>query len=537
MTTPVLPQTRPPAPAGGAPPCRVSAHTLVQAFADGAAAAPDRTALTADGESLSYRRLDAWSGAVRDLLRGHGIGRGDRVALRLPPGAAAIAAILGVLRSGAAYVPLDIRNPEARNALILEDAQVAAFLGDPAGEPHDDVLNVGSDQIAALRETPPPPPAAPVPVPHPEDTAYIIYTSGTTGRPKGVPIHHGAATALLSGATRRFSLSGDDVWVLFHSLAFDVAVWEMWGALATGGRLVVLPHWATRSPDECLRTVREERVTVLGQTPTAFATFADAALRADADLPDLRYVVFAGEKLVPDTLRAWTDRYGLRSPVLVNMYGITETTVHSTYHEVTEADLADGASVVGHPLPGFSHRVVTADGEEARPGEQGVLWLAGPQVSKGYLNREALNAERFALLVSPEDGRERRYYRSGDLVSRRADGALVYHGREDHQVKLRGHRIELSDIEAAVRAHPRVADAVVWVRGFGPGDDRLVCAYTASDGDEVPAKELRSRLKGSLPSYMWPAGYRLLPHMPRTVNGKLDRDAVSRLWEQRGNRR
>ncbi|MBB2911043.1 amino acid adenylation domain-containing protein [Streptosporangium becharense] len=566
---------------------RGPSRTLVEIFAGTVAEHAGDTALTADGDSFSYRRLDDWSRAVGAELRSHGVRRGDRVALRMPPGAEAVAAILGILKAGAAYVPLDVHNPPSRNRFVVGDSGVTAFVGDPDGclpgdasrstlrEADDgtvrgtagDVLPdaarptapgaagipvIGRERVATLRDAPVAAPAGSDradPPPGPDDTAYVIYTSGTTGRPKGVPIHHGAVAALLAAAAQRFSFSAADRWLLFHSVAFDVSVWEMWGAFSTGGRLVVLPHWTARSPEGCLRVIAEMGISVLNQTPTAFGSLAAAALRENADLPSLRYVVFAGEKLLPGKIRPWAERFGLARPTLVNMYGITETTVHSTFHEVTGADLEGDVSVVGRPLPGFAHRVITSDGRDAEPGEQGVLWLAGPQVSRGYLNRPELDAERFADMPAPGGGPDLRYYRSGDLVSPTAGGDLVYHGREDLQVKLRGYRIELSDIETAVQSHDLVADAVVWVREFQPGDERLVCAYVpagptagttagagtgaeAGTGTAVDARVLRDHVKNLLPSYMRPAGYRPLPQLPRTVNGKVNRDEVARKWEE-----
>jgi amino acid adenylation domain-containing protein len=531
--TPTAPAETRPAPAGSSAGTGAQApRTLVTAFLRSVAARPEAAALVADGRTYTYRQLDTWSSALSGLLREHGVRRGDRVALRAAPGAEALVTMLAVLRTGAAYVPLDIRNPPARNAFVLADSGVVALVGDPGEAPAGDgVAVVAEEEVSALRDAPASP--APDEPCDPQDTAYVIYTSGTTGRPKGVPVHHGAVTALLDGAARHFVLSAEDRWLLFHSLAFDVSVWEIWGAFSTGARLVVLPHWSARSPRECLRVIAEQRVTVLGQTPTAFASLAAVALQEDTPLPDLRYVVFAGEKLLPATLRPWTERHGLAQPVLVNMYGITETTVHSTYHEVTAADIDGDASVIGHPLPGFHHRVLTGEGRDALPGEQGVLWLAGPQVSKGYVNRPDLTAERFRALRSA-DGTTRVHYRSGDLVEPRQDGALVYHGREDLQVKLRGHRIELSDIEAAVRSHEGVLDAVVWVRRYGPDDERLVAAYATRPQDgPVAARALRDHVKRLLPAYMRPAAYRHLPRLPHTVNGKLDRAATARLWEER----
>ncbi|WP_019855913.1 amino acid adenylation domain-containing protein [Actinopolyspora mortivallis] len=503
--------------------------TLVETFARAVARYGSGIAVVTEEESLSYRRLDSWSRALGATLRAHGIGHGDRVALRMSPGAEAIAAMLAILRVGACYVPLDVRNPPSRNAFIVEDSRAVALVGTSDGCAEErDLLVVDEARVTELRQGPAPSDTEEAP-PSPEDTAYVVYTSGTTGTPKGVPIHHGAVTALLSGAAEKFAFSVGERWLLFHSIAFDVSVWEIWGAFHTSGTLVIIPYRTTRSPEECLRAVRERGISVLTQTPTAFGTFSTAALRSEADLPELRYVVFAGEKLVPSALLPWARRFGLDRPALVNMYGITETTVHSTFHELGWEDVNDTTSVIGRVLPGFDHRVITPEGREAATGEQGVLWLAGPQVSHGYLNRPELNAERFRVMRSPRDGGEYRYYRSGDVVSPREDGGLVYHGREDLQVKLRGHRIELTDIEAAVRSHESVTDAVVWVREYGPEDSRLVCAYTAEGA--VSTRTLREHVKKCLPSYMWPASYRRMSEFPRTLNGKLDRDTVIHRWE------
>ena len=466
------------------------------------------------------------------------------MALRLPPGAPALAAMVGVLRLGAAYVPLDIRNPPARNQFILADSRAAALVGDPQGLSGYPGPLVSAEHVTALRDHEDPAgdavPTADLPRPRAQDVAYVIYTSGTTGRPKGVPVRHGNVTALFAATSDLFSFSPDDRWLLFHSMAFDFSVWEIWGALSTGAELVVLPYWTARSPAATARLLRDREITVLNQTPTAFGALTAAVLAERIDLPELRYVIFGGEKLTPAVLRDWAKRFGLAQPRLVNMYGITETTVHATFHRVTEDDLTAEESVIGRPLPGFTCRVVTDDGRDAAVGEEGELWLAGPQVTEGYLNRPELTAERFTTGPAPGGGAPSpRYYRSGDLVSRRAGGDLVYRGRADLQVKLRGHRIELSDVEAAVRAHPDVVDAVVWAQEFGPGDSRLVCAYTAGGGREGAGPEvraLRAHVKSALPSYMHPAHYLALPELPRTINGKVDRAAVARAFTERRGR-
>lgn len=509
--------------------------TLVGAFTEAAAANPDGAALADADQVFTYRQLDAWSDAVGELLHTRGVRRGDWVALRLPASAEAIAAMLGILKAGAAYVPLDMRNPSARNQFIVEDARTTAFIGDPDGCAVNDAAVIDEEDVAKLWQARPQPRTEPVPAP--EDDAYVIYTSGTTGRPKGVPVTHGNAAALLAATSGLFSFSSADRWLLFHSIAFDFSVWEIWGALSTGARLVVVPQWTARKPEECARFVRDQRITVLNQTPTAFTALATAVLHHDIALPHLRYIIFCGEKLTPAALRPWADRFGLKQPALVNTYGITETTVLTTFHEMTEKDLAQEASPIGRPLPGFTARVVTEDGRDAAPGEEGELWLAGPQVVEGYLNLPDLTARRFPLLTGPQ-GSAVRHYRSGDLVSTGPDGVLIYHGRIDLQVKLRGHRIELSDVEAAVRSHSAVVDAVVWVHEFKPGDQRLVCAYTAADGATPDVRELRAHVRTRLPAYMHPAGYQRLPtaHLPRTINGKVDRAEVVRIWETERNR-
>ncbi len=514
-----------PGPAAGA--------DLVSRFGRSADAWPGRIALSADDAVFSYAELDRWSDAVAGLLSAGGVTRGDRVVLRMPPGAASVAAVLGVLKCGAAYVPVDVRHPVDRREFIARDSGARALVGSWGEGPLPATIGAVVTEAAVTGALASGGPGArPAGGPGADDIAYVIYTSGTTGEPKGVPIRHRHVRALLDGASRVFDFSHEDRWLLFHSFAFDFSVWEMWGALETGAELVVLPQWAARSPRRCLELITGRGISVLNQTPTAFASLAAAAAGADADLPGLRYVVFGGERLSPPALRDWAKRYGLARPRLVNGYGITETTVFTTFHEVTEEDLAGDASVIGEPLPGFSLRVVDGAGREVPAGVTGELWLAGPQVADGYLNRPELTVARFPRTPDPATGRPVRHYRSGDLVSRAAGGALVYEGRADLQVKLRGYRIELSDIETVVRRHEAVLDAVVTVQRFKAGDDRLVCAYRTRAGTAVDAGELRRHVKQSLPSYMRPARYLRLTELPRTVNGKVDRAAVARIWRE-----
>lgn len=449
------------------------------------------------------------------------------------PGADAVAAMIGILKAGAAYVPLDVRHPPDRKNFIIADSEATAIIGDPGEDIADTTITtvITTARIAGLADRAEPATSGVAPYPHAD--AYVIYTSGTTGAPKGVPVRHDHAAALFTASRAVFAFNECDRWLLFHSIAFDFSVWEIWGALTTGAELVVLPHWAARSPDKYLGVIADEGITVLNQTPTAFTTLAEAALRSGRDLTALRYVIFGGEKLAPATLRPWAKRYGLESPRLVNGYGITETTVFTTFHEVGEEDLDSDRSVIGTALPGFRLRVADESGREVPDGETGELWLAGPQVTEGYLKRPDLTSEKYVTVDSPETGDAVHYYRSGDLVHRLPDGSLSYIGRADLQVKLRGYRIELSDIEAAVRRHEGVLDAVVHVRQFKAGDDRLVCAFVARDEAQAPtASDLRTHIKDLLPAYMHPARYLRLPELPSTVNGKVDRAAVARSWNE-----
>ncbi|WP_399095661.1 amino acid adenylation domain-containing protein [Streptomyces sp. BBFR2] len=499
---------------------------------------PDHVAVRVNDDAISYADLQNWSLRIADHLRDHGVSRGARVALRLPAGMTAIAALLGILRVGAAYVPLDVRNPPARNTFIVADSQAAALIGDIEGL-EEFAGPILTEAAATALRTASNLPDREIPdavFPEKEDTAYIIYTSGTTGKPKGVPVRHASAVALFDATRKLFDFSSSDRWLLFHSMAFDFSVWEIWGALTTGAELVVLPYWTARVPAETARFVRDNGITVLNQTPTAFGALASATHEAGINLPDLRYVIFGGEKFTPSLVQSWAKEHGLEKPCLVNMYGITETTVHATFHQLVPEDLLSDESVIGNPLPGFSYKVVAEDGSEVAPGETGELLLAGPQVSHGYLNRPELTAQRFTLETN-EEGRpeERRFYHSGDLVASRPDGSLVYHGRADLQVKLRGHRIELSDVESAVRSNPNIADAVVWVREYGPTDSRLVCAYTvtADRTSEITTRGIREFIRSALPSYMHPSRYLELPDIPLTINGKADRAAVARVFEER----
>jgi amino acid adenylation domain-containing protein len=353
---------------------------------------------------------------------------------------------------------------------------------------------------------------------HPDQLAYVIYTSGSTGRPKGVGVTHANIARLLDATADWYSFGTDDVWSLFHSHAFDFSVWELFGALAHGGRLVVVPYWTARHSEAFVDLLRREEVTVLNQTPSAFEPLMAAEQASGTPVESLRAVIFGGEKLEPTRLADWLGWRGEKAPRLINMYGITETTVHVSYRPLTFADTQGAArSLIGAPIPDLSLQILDGGLHPVPEGGIGEIYVGGAGLARGYLGRPALTAERF--VPDPHGVPGSRLYRSGDLARRLSDD-VEYLGRGDQQVKLRGHRIELGEIEAQLLAADGVrAAAVLAVAG------RLV-AYVVGDAD---AEVLRTGLSEALPSYMVPSGFVPVETLPLTVNGKLDRAALAAL--------
>ncbi|HWJ49520.1 MAG TPA: non-ribosomal peptide synthetase, partial [Solirubrobacteraceae bacterium] len=366
----------------------------------------------------------------------------------------------------------------------------------------------------------------------PASLAYVIYTSGSTGRPKGVQVEHRQIARLFSATEEWYGFGPRDVWILVHSYAFDVSVWELWGALAHGGQLVVSPVWTTRSPEGLAELVASRGVTVLNATPSLFTSVQDELLRHASELA-VRVVVFAGEALRPPTLRPWFDRYGDEGPTLVNMYGITETTVHVTYRPLRASDCERETSPVGVPIPDLSVYVLDDKGTPVPGGVAGELYVGGAGVTRGYLNRPELTAERF--IENPFGSG--RLYRSGDIAARLADGQLEFRGRIDDQVKIRGFRIELGEIEGAIREYPGVTDCAAVAIDVAPGDKRLAAYVVPGSAGAVTADDLHegllAHLRQQLPGYMVPAAVTVLERIPLTRNGKIDRRALpSPIWER-----
>ncbi|MEU1802419.1 amino acid adenylation domain-containing protein [Streptomyces sp. NPDC019937] len=506
--------------------------TLPALFEAQAAARPDAPALTDGEHTLTYRQVNERANRLARLLMARGAGPGRLVALALPRGAGLVTAVLAVLKSGAGYLPLDPATPPERVRQVLGEADPPLAVG-TAGTaallpPVRDRLLLDDPEVAAALATGPA--GDPGRCTDPRTTAYVIHTSGSTGTPKGVVVTHDNVVRLLDTTDERFGFGPGDVHALFHSYAFDVSVWELWAALGRGGRLVVVPHTVSRSPRDLWRLLVRERVTALCQTPSAFYQLAEAAagMERETGAPPghaLRVVVFAGEALDPRRVRAWYPEGpgAPGSPRLVNMYGITETTVHSTYAELT--DPADTRGAIGEPLADLRLHLLDHALRPVPPGCPGEIHLSGPGVARGYLGRPALTATRF--VADPFGPPGARMYRSGDLARRWPDGTLEYLGRTDHQVKIRGFRIEPGEIEAVLERHPDVARAAVLALPAENSGARLV-AYAVPAAEDTPLDPaaLRHHMAAHLPGYMVPGFVVPIARLPLTRNGKLDRHAL-----------
>ncbi len=506
------------------------AASLGEAFQRVAHRYPANVAVDDGRERLTYAELDSRSAALAGKISAHGAGPGQLVGVLVDRSAQAMIAILGVLRAGAAYVPLDPAYPADRLQYMVSDSGVDLLVGDPkvAADCGLTGIQVISPRAGAGAEV------RPVPLPNPvqrDDSAYVIYTSGSTGQPKGCVVSHGNALSLLESSLPLFEFGPLDRWSVFHSFCFDFSVWEMWGALATGATAVCVPQERARSTEDFLDFVRDERITVLNQVPSAFRALA-VLHGDDAGRPlSLRYVIFGGESIDLDVVRDFSWSGPGPAPVMVNMYGITEITVHATIKFLTDEDYQGSCtSPIGEALPHLSIEVRDDNLALVPPGTAGEMWVSGAGVATGYLNRPELTAERFVSFDS-EDG-PRRAYRTGDLARTLPDGQLEYLGRNDQQVKIRGFRIELNEIESALRSHPLVSDvAVTAVLRESTGQMLLACVVpTQPDIALKPLTvTLRGHLLGLLPRHMVPDRFRVIAELPFTPSGKLDRRALALL--------
>ena len=506
---------------------------LQQLFEEQVARTPHGVAVTEGGRSITYANLNARANQLARCLRDKGVVPDQLVGICAERTLEMVIGLLAILKAGGAYVPLDPNYPADRLEYMLEDAvpkvlvvqeALRARFADTTAEVvvlnaycnGSSPLDSGNLDARGWGQ-------------HAHHLAYVIYTSGSTGKPKGTMVEHKNVTRLFAATDHWFKFNADDVWTLFHSYAFDFSVWELWGALLHGGRLVVVPYLTARSPREFYNLVCEERVTVLNQTPSAFAQLIDAQSESELKADALRAVIFGGEALELRALRPWIKRNGTDKPRLINMYGITETTVHVTYRPLTEEEIdSDQCSPVGRPIPDLRTYVLNQRFEPVPIGVTGELYVGGAGVARGYLNRPDLSAERFVVDPYSKDPGAR-MYKSGDLGRWRPDGALEYLGRNDQQVKIRGFRIELGEIETQLVRLEGIKDAVVIAWENAPGDKRLVAYIIPTDrggSAGLRVEAIRTSLKATLPEYMIPSAFVSLERLPLTSNGKLDRRAL-----------
>ncbi len=492
--------------------------------------APDATALTYEDESVSYKDLDYRANKLANALVSLGVGPDVLVGIYVERSVEMIIGILAILKAGGGYVPLDPLYPKDRIGFILEDTRVPVLLTLGSlenGLPEHAAETICIDEFFSNTKDVPGDTAPHAGKAGPDNIAYVIYTSGSTGQPKGVKVTHGNVVRLFDATDAWFGFGADDVWTLFHSYAFDFSVWEIWGALLYGGRLVIVPYWISRSPEKFYQLAADEKVTVLNQTPSAFRQFIDIENNiAQRDELALRYIIFGGEALDLQSLTPWVKRHGDKQPQLVNMYGITETTVHVTYRVITEKDIAEArGSVIGVPIPDLQIYLLDPYMQPVPVGVKGEIYVGGRGVSKGYLNRPELTEKIF--IRNPFDNNpESTLYKTGDVARYLPNRDLEYLGRCDKQVKIRGFRIEVGEIETRIKEHDSIKEAVITVSEGTAGDKRLIAYIVPADSDFHGVSKLRDYLQEKLPVYMIPSVFVAIDALPLTQNGKVDYKAL-----------
>ncbi|HEY2913495.1 MAG TPA: amino acid adenylation domain-containing protein, partial [Candidatus Angelobacter sp.] len=522
-------------------PASYSSHECVhELFEEQVRRRPQGVAVVFEGEQLTYAELNARANQLAHYLRKLGVKPDSLVGLCVERSLEMVVGLLAVLKAGGCYVPMDPSYPVERLSYMLEDSAPLVLLtqGEARGSlpgmaESVKVVDLGDAELwSKERKSNPKREAVGLKMDH---LAYVIYTSGSTGRPKGVMVEHANVVRLLHATEEWFRFSENDVWTLFHSYAFDFSVWEIWGALVYGGRLVVVPRKTAQSPHDFYKLLCDANVTVLNQTPSAFRQLIAAQAQSKKS-HELRYVIFGGEALEVSTLKPWYEQNPHHPAQLVNMYGITETTVHVTYRPLAPVDTERrGGSPIGCRIPDLRIYILDGSREPVGVGVTGELYVSGAGVARGYLNRPELTAERF--MRDPFAGADgARMYRTGDVGRWLGDGTIEFLGRNDDQVKIRGFRIELGEIEARLAECEGVKEAVVVAReGGGGGEKRLVAYYTCrksgggkeEEGElEVAAEQLRAHVAKKLPEYMVPAAYVRMEKIPLTRNGKLDRKSL-----------
>ena len=510
-------------------------------FEQFARATPDAVALVFDDRKITYRSLNERANQVAHYLRKRGVIADTLVGLCVERSLDMLVGLIGILKAGGAYVPIDAGYPESRIQFLLDDSGVQIVLTqeeigrhwDLARQQHLIYLDsdrTASGEVGIFSSQP----KTNLPVLEigldSSNLAYVIYTSGSTGKPKGVLIEHRNIVRLFDKTDAQFGFSCSDRWTLFHSISFDFSVWEIWGALKFGGQLVIVPKLVAQSPRDFYQLLVNENVTILNQTPSAFSQVIDIDLAEKKQL-SLRAVIFGGEALKMQTLVPWIARHGDQRIHLVNMYGITETTVHVTYRRLLNHDIGGvQPSVIGTPISDLQIYLLDGNLSFVPRGVIAEIYVGGAGLARGYHRRPDLTEARFITACLSGD-RVQRLYKTGDLARWRKDGGLEYIGRADDQVKIRGFRIELGEIEAQLARHPTIRSSLVVVRLNAVGEGQLVAyvvrnAASTDAGEQNLAHSLRLHLHANLPEYMIPDAYVELEKFPLTTNGKVDKRAL-----------
>lgn len=482
---------------------------------------PNDVAICCNALELTYEELDQQSNIIANMVKDNLDEGTTYVGLLMDRGVHMIISILGILKAGVAYIPIDpVNNPTERIKLCFSGANLNLVITDRRVEVADvttllieeETFRKGvTDQVTGIRKS---------------EIAYAIFTSGTTGVPKGVPITHENVLGLFRNASHVFEFHKDDIWTLFHSFAFDFSVWEIWGALLYGARLEIVPNNVAKNIARFRRFLFDKKVTILNQTPSAFYNLIKMDMEKDTAIASLKYVILGGEKLDMPLLEPWVEKYGASSR-LYSGYGTTETTVFTSFKYMSAQDLAENAdlSPLGEPIPGSEMILFNEEGKVTNKGE---LYICGEALSKGYLNRPDLNEIKF--IRKNINGKSMDCYRTGDLAFEQG-GELYCIGRIDSQVKFNGYRIELEEIQNVTMSHPGIMRSIVTLDN-STGRPRLVNFLKPTDHlhDEVHlVNEVEELSKNKLPFYMIPSDFMVIDEIPLTTNGKTDYRKLSEL--------
>ncbi|MGB0521651.1 MAG: amino acid adenylation domain-containing protein [Flammeovirgaceae bacterium] len=493
-------------------------ETIVSIFEQKVQEYPNAPAITCEGEELTYQELNQRANQLAHYLKEKGVKQEDLVVVCVHRSLDLVISLLAVIKAGAAYVPVDPDYPQERISYTIKDANPSLLLiHGTVQEKLADFKAIPTVNLSEAQEELTCQSVANLNTPiSPDQLLYVIYTSGTTGKPKGVLIEHRNVVRLFFTDRPLFDFTDKDTWSLFHSYCFDFSVWEMYGALLYGARLVVIPKETAQNTQLFAEVLEKEQITILNQTPTAFYNLQEYITDSLGDIA-IRYVIFGGEALQPSKLKPWKER--LPDCKLINMYGITETTVHVTYKEIGLAEIAQGTSNIGKPIPTLSCYILDKHMQLMPQGAIGELYVGGAGLARAYLKRPELTAERF--VANPFHANER-LYKTGDLAQITPNDDLRYCGRIDNQVKIRGYRIELGEVEHALLSLPTVAQTTVMVTSNK--ESKQLVAYVVLEA-QADIGSIRSELKNLLPSYMIPAFIMELDRLPLNRNGKINKSA------------